>query len=219
MNPSKDYYKILGISPSATTQEVKKAFRKLALLYHPDKNSGRPIQVSTERFSAIQEAYKVLSDARLRAQYQYARHVLHPQTVAQPLAASAAEVRALAQKLHSHTRHLDPFRINRDLLYLQVMELLSDQHLHLLQEQADPLINRDISQLLSGCLRHLSLAQLAAIEDRLATLARHDRESSLELNRFFRETRQYHYWNRYKIVVALSLSLLFCLALYLSVRN
>lgn len=219
MNPSKDYYKILDISPSATTQEVKKAFRKLALLYHPDKNSGRPIQVSTERFSAIQEAYKVLSDARLRAQYQYARHVLHPQTVAQPLAASAAEVRALAQKLHSHTRHLDPFRINRDLLYLQVMELLSDQHLHLLQEQADPLINRDIWQLLSGSLRHLSLAQLAAIQDRLTTLTRPDKQASTELSRFFKENKRYHYWNRYKIVVALSLALLFCLALYLSVRN
>lgn len=219
MNPSRDYYKILGISPAATTQEVKKAFRKLALLYHPDRNPGRQTYLSTERFSAIQEAYKVLSDARLRAQYQYARHVLHPQTVARPLAASAAEVRALAQKLHNNTRHLDPFRINRDLLYLQIMDLLSDHHLHLLQEQADPLINRDIWQLLSGSLRHLSLAQLAAIQDRLATLTRHDKQASTELARFCKENKRYHYWNRYKIIVALSLALLFCLALYLSVRN
>lgn len=219
MNPSIDYYKILGISPTATTQEIKKAFRKLALLYHPDRNPGRQVQLSTERFSAIQEAYQVLSNARLRAQYQYARHVLHPQTVTRPLAASAVEVRALAQKLHNHTRHLDPFRINRDLLYLQVTDILSDQHLHLLQEQADPLINRDIWQLLSGSLRHLTLAQLAAIRDRLAALTRHDKEATLELTRFFKENKQYHYWNRYKAVIALSLALLFCLALYLSVRN
>lgn len=219
MNPSKDYYSILGLSPAATTQEVKKAFRKLALLYHPDRNPGRQSQLSAERFSAIQEAYKVLSDARLRAQYQYARHVLHPQTNARPLAASAAEVRALAQKLHHDTRHLDPFRINRDLLYLQVMDILSDQHLQLLQEQADQLINRDIWQFLSYSLHHLSMAQLAAIRDRLATLTRHDKEAAVALARFWKEHKQYHYWNRYKIVVALLLALLFCLALYLSVRN
>lgn len=217
MNPSKDYYKILGISPAATTQEVKKAFRKLALVYHPDRNPG--LQIPTERFSAIQEAYKVLSDARLRAQYQYARHVLHPQTIQRPLAGSAEEVRALAQKLHNTNRHLDPFRINRDLLYLQVMDLLSDQHLHLLQEQADKMINREIWQLLSGSLRHLTLAQLAPIQDRLAAVTRHDKEAAIELSRFFRENRQYHYWNRYKLFVALFLALLFCLALYLSVRK
>eukprot|EP01136_Pigoraptor_vietnamica_P029583 Opistho-1_new@87841 len=202
MNPSKDYYQVLGISPVATTQEVKKAFRKLALVYHPDRNPDR--QISTDRFSAIQEAYQVLSNPRLRAQYQYARHVLHPQTINPPQATSAEEVRALAQKLHHTNRLLDPFRINRDLLYLQVMDLLSDQHLHLLQEQADTMINREIWQLLSGSLRHLTLAQLAAIQDRLAALTRHDKEAAGELIRFFRENRQYHYWNRYKLFVALS---------------
>ncbi len=63
----KDYYKILGVDKGASTEEVKKAFRKLALKYHPDKNQGDP--QAEEKFKEINEAYAVLSDAEKRKQY------------------------------------------------------------------------------------------------------------------------------------------------------
>ncbi len=64
---SKDYYSILGVSRNATQDEIKKAYRKLALKYHPDRNKGNP--EAEERFKEINEAYAVLSDPDKRRQY------------------------------------------------------------------------------------------------------------------------------------------------------
>lgn len=62
-----DYYRVLNLTMSATDADIKKAYRKLALKYHPEKNSGD--QVALEKFQQISEAYDVLSDARKRATY------------------------------------------------------------------------------------------------------------------------------------------------------
>lgn len=59
----KDYYKILGISKSANDDEIKKAFKKLALKYHPDKNKD---PAAEEKFKEVAEAYEVLSDKKKR---------------------------------------------------------------------------------------------------------------------------------------------------------
>lgn len=61
---SKDYYKILGVERSASEEEIKKAFRKLAHAHHPDKKSG-----DEAKFKEVNEAYSVLSDKQKRAQY------------------------------------------------------------------------------------------------------------------------------------------------------
>lgn len=63
----KDYYKILGVSKTATAEEIKAAFRKLATKYHPDKNKTDP--KAEEKFKNINEAYQVLSDAEKRSKY------------------------------------------------------------------------------------------------------------------------------------------------------
>jgi DnaJ family protein C protein 7 len=56
----KDYYKILGIDKSATGDDVKKAYRRLAIIHHPDKNPDD--EHAAERFKDIGEAYETLSD-------------------------------------------------------------------------------------------------------------------------------------------------------------
>jgi len=63
----KDYYAILGVSRSATVEEIKVAYRKLALKYHPDRNPDNP--EAEERFKEISEAYEVLSDPEKRRRY------------------------------------------------------------------------------------------------------------------------------------------------------
>src|SRR5947199_6948227 len=62
-----DYYKALGVSKSATADEIKKAYRKLARQYHPDRNSGD--KKAEERFKEVSEAHDVLSDPEKRKQY------------------------------------------------------------------------------------------------------------------------------------------------------
>lgn len=64
---AKDYYGVLGVAKGASTDEIKKAYRKLALKYHPDKNPGD--KKAEETFKEITEAYAVLSDEDKRRQY------------------------------------------------------------------------------------------------------------------------------------------------------
>ncbi|MBE6335618.1 MAG: J domain-containing protein [Lentimicrobiaceae bacterium] len=63
----KDYYKILGVERSATQDEIKKAYRKLAVKYHPDKNPDD--KVAEEKFKDISEAYQVIGNADTRKKY------------------------------------------------------------------------------------------------------------------------------------------------------
>ena len=67
----RDYYEILGISKSASQQEIKKAFRKKAMQYHPDRNKGTGAE---EKFKEINEANEILSDETKRAQYDQFGH-------------------------------------------------------------------------------------------------------------------------------------------------
>lgn len=64
---SEDYYELLGVGPSATTEEIKKAYRRLAHQFHPDKNPDDPY--AEEKFRRLTEAYQTLLDAQKRAAY------------------------------------------------------------------------------------------------------------------------------------------------------
>jgi molecular chaperone DnaJ len=69
----KDYYEVLGISRDASETAIKKAYRKLALKYHPDKNQGNP--EAEKHFKEASEAYEVLSNPQKKAQYDRFGHV------------------------------------------------------------------------------------------------------------------------------------------------
>tara|TARA_A100001011_G_scaffold390532_1_gene474163 strand:- start:12222 stop:13349 length:1128 start_codon:yes stop_codon:yes gene_type:complete len=68
----RDYYEILGVNKSASQEEIKKAYRKLALKFHPDKNKGD--KKSEEKFKEASEAYHVLSDNKRKANYDQFGH-------------------------------------------------------------------------------------------------------------------------------------------------
>lgn len=72
MSTKRDYYEILSVSRSASADEIKKAYRKLALQYHPDKNPGD--KAAEEKFKEAAEAYEILSDASKRQRYDQYGH-------------------------------------------------------------------------------------------------------------------------------------------------
>ena len=73
MNPKRDYYEVLGVPRNTSEQDLKSAYRKLALQYHPDRNPDNK-EDSEEKFKEITEAYGVLADAQKRALYDRYGH-------------------------------------------------------------------------------------------------------------------------------------------------
>jgi len=65
---AKDYYRILGVPQNATNDQIKKAYRKLAMQYHPDRNPGKE-KWANDKFKEINEAYAILGDPEKRRQY------------------------------------------------------------------------------------------------------------------------------------------------------
>src|SRR5262245_66502394 len=74
----RDYYEVLGVSRSCDDDELKRAYRKLAVKYHPDKNPDTRAEAE-ERFKEIAEAYQVLCDPQRRAQYDRFGHAAFEQ--------------------------------------------------------------------------------------------------------------------------------------------
>ncbi|MFT3720851.1 molecular chaperone DnaJ [Pseudorhodoferax sp.] len=70
----RDYYEILGVPKNASEDEVKKAYRKLAMKYHPDRNQGDSAKNAEEKFKEAKEAYEILTDSQKRAAYDQFGH-------------------------------------------------------------------------------------------------------------------------------------------------
>src|SRR6187399_1919391 len=70
----RDYYEILGVAKNASDEDIKKAYRKLAMKHHPDRNQGDDSKKAEEKFKEAKEAYEMLSDAPKRAAYDQYGH-------------------------------------------------------------------------------------------------------------------------------------------------
>lgn len=105
-----DYYAILEVDEDASADEIRRSFRRLALVHHPDKNQDDP-EGATRRFAALQQAYEILSDEQERAWYDSHRSALAPEpdaeTVINDIKTGAAPSRARDRGLT--VRHLQAF--------------------------------------------------------------------------------------------------------------
>jgi molecular chaperone DnaJ len=212
----KDYYKILEVTPAASQADIKKSYRRLALKYHPDKNFGN--QLYEAKFKEILEAYHVLSDVKKRSDYNFQRNYnsrsttntkrkTYTETTPQSILNQTIDFRRKISVL-------DPDRMNKVALFQQIQHLLSHQNIQILQQNNDAKINKRIVEEILFCSRHLPFVHVEKICFQLAALAGTDNKLYQRIYNFSKDIRLKSYWNKYKLMLAIIVSIILCLIMY-----
>ncbi|RFM27181.1 DnaJ domain-containing protein [Deminuibacter soli] len=214
----KDYYKILGISPAASADEVKKAYRRLALRYHPDKNTGN--HMAELHFREVKEAYDTLIDAAKREAYNYERfyhyRFLNERPMEHGITADwiARQMITLEETVHRQ----DFFRIHHDALLFQLQQLLSEYNLEVVQRSENPQANVNIVIHALACTRPLNLAYTRAVCALLQQVAGTDTLLLQRIKDTLKQKKQQQLINR-SILPAAVLAVLLILWLIISVTR
>lgn len=163
----KNHYQTLHLPPTASPDEIKKAFRKLAHQYHPDKSNH---DAAHKIFPEIQEAYNVLGDAKKKKLYDEERYFSGLSSRKGPTHISADRILKLAAELSRHTAYLYSADMNHLALYEYTMLILSDTHLAYLEQESDEKKNNEIIKEVLQAIKKLEYAFYEKITVRLSEI-------------------------------------------------
>ena len=208
----KDYYGLLEIKPSAGFAEVKKAYRRLAHQFHPDKTGNDPY--SAARFAEIKEAYEVLTNPSKKEVYLQRRWyqqstgskrtegILTPETILKQ-----------ALELERYISKLDVFRMDKAGLHDYIADLVSPANIEKLNSFNDRTTNDEITRVLLSCLQPLSLPYVLPLYEKLSRL--HTSVSIREkLDAYIVLRQKTHKRDRYKIWIILVIVIATCLLIF-----
>lgn len=212
---SKDYYQILGVSPAASSQEIKKSFRALAHRFHPDKNDADAM--AAIHFREIQEAYAVLSDKAKRTAWHY-EHYYTLNKAVRTGTVTPEWILIQCRQLVKYISRENPFLLNQDFLFVQIRELLSAYHLSILQHHGDIETNSLVVQQLLTCFGVLSFPQATAIAGLLREVQPVQANIAGAVNKAWKERKQQWLMERYKVPAAILLALVLLVIMAISQR-
>lgn len=214
MNQIKDYYKILELPTSASLQEIKRAFRRLAQQYHPDKNNNS--SMAAAHFREIQEAYKVLSNPKKREAYHYQRWYVR--STGKPFASAPLTPARILQEcrlLQQYVASMNMFHVRFDAVSLHIRELLTENAIGILHEHNDKAVNHEIIQSVLKAAQPLPQKFFMPIADLLLQLAGDDATAQAGIEQALLHKKQRHAWDKYKWVLMLVITALMCWLMYL----
>lgn len=213
MNNIKDYYKILELPTTASHQEIKRSFRRLAQQYHPDKNNGS--HMAAARFREIHEAYQVLSDPKKREAYHYQRWYVR--STGKPFASAPLTPAHILQEcriLEKYVASMNIFHIRFDAVSLHIRELLTPNAIGILHERNDAVITREIIQSVLTSAHPLPKRYFIPVAELLLKLAGYDATAQSTIEQALMEKKQRHMWDKYKWVVMLIITATICWLMY-----
>jgi curved DNA-binding protein CbpA len=212
----KDYYQILQIEPHSTLAEIKQAFRRLAMIYHPDKNPND--KYAEVQFNEIKEAYEILTNPVRKETYLQQRW--YNQSIGKRRTAEAVtpvSILKLVLELEQYVSRLDVHRMNKEGLSNYIDELLSMETIETLTQFHEAEINRQIITSTLSAMRSLPMKFLGKVPGRLEILA-DDQTSLFRIKSFLKNRKKVFLWDRYKVAVIILFTVVICLVIYFTSR-
>lgn len=213
----KDYYAILELEPSATLPEIRKAYRRLAMLFHPDKNPQDPY--AQARFTEIKEAYETLTNPSRKEQYLQQRW--YNQSAGKKSSGEILTPEHMLKQsleLEKYVRSLDVYRMDKPGLQGYVLDLLSDSQISRLQSFRETDSIRTIIRNLLAAIQPLPLSYSLPVLEKLKQLAGQDTHSLQLVDKHLGRIQQQHRREKYSLLLILSATLLLCLLIWLAGR-
>jgi molecular chaperone DnaJ len=210
----KDYYMILGVSPQATPDEIRRSYRRLAMAYHPDKQGDD--KVALAHFREIQEAYETLRDPVKKEAYLQERWYERSMGVkaSESLPLTPANILKEVISLERYIAIHDPFRMDQSALMAQLQRILSDDAVDMLTCEGEPDLLNNIGRLLLKCGQSFSLPEAEALASRLYRIYPDGHPVRAACDRYLSGKKTEYRWRKWKFPVLLLATLLLCLIIF-----
>lgn len=213
----KDYYEILELQPSATHAEIKKAYRNLAMQYHPDKTGSDAY--ATVRYADIKEAYEVLTDPA-KKEYYLQQRWYRKSTGQRRTSTTSTPLTILQQsiELEKYVSRLDHFRMDAGGLQRYLLDLAGNDTIALLNRFDEKDTNERIVSLLSQSAAALPFDKAMIVYERLSAI-KNTPEGSAALEAAITKRKAKANRLRYQPLLLLVATLLICLLIFLLAKG
>lgn len=208
----KDYYAILELKPPVSQAEIKKAYRKLAQIYHPDKTGTDPYAHS--RFTDIKEAYEILTNPSRREEYHQQRWFFRSQGI-QTSAETITPFYILKKMLALERRiaRIDQFRSNHHPIVFEIEHLMSKENMEVLNTFNDQEINQEILRSVLRCMKYLPFKSISQLSQHFESFPQKN-TIGIELSRYIMLRKKLDKWERLRTPLLLVLVAAICILIY-----
>lgn len=211
----KDYYAILEIETSATLPEIKKAYRRLALQFHPDKKQEDPYAAA--RFTEIKEAYEILTSPA-KKEYYLQQRWYDQSTGKRKKQDIITLVTVLKQtlELEKYVSALDVFRMDKEGLQQYILGLLSDNNIEQLKRFNEPETKREIIHAMLRSMHPLPILFTKDIVGQLFKLSDRDTLAIGQIERFVQQAEKKSRREKYSLIIIIAATAILCLLIWLA---
>jgi DnaJ-class molecular chaperone len=211
--PVKDYYATLRIPQGADASSIKKAFRTLAMEYHPDKRGENA--ENDHYFREIKEAYGVLSDPQLREEYHYQRWLEKSMGHQLDTLIHPVEMLQLFIKAEQYIATTDGFRTDKMTLFNHVFKLFSQARLEAILSENNPAMEATTLQMAIRMSTHLTLEGCSFMADHFGKMLKKHPHETKAWEKLLTKKKQEQRMEQLKVPLVLVLTLLICLLIFL----
>ncbi|MFT3844443.1 MAG: DnaJ domain-containing protein [Lacibacter sp.] len=211
----KDYYAILEIPVTASVPEIKQAYRKLVMIFHPDKNNADPYSLS--RFNEIKEAYETLINPLKKDQYLQQRWLYKAtgKNIGEELITPPNILKQVLE-LNKEIAGMDIHRMDHAGIVNQVKQLMNTEVMEKLFAYNEKEINQTILHTLIRTMNVLPLKQTKEMVNYLSPLVQNDDTEKKALHRLLKNKQKQHQKQMLQPVIVFLLVIIICFIIWVS---